>query len=296
MKITFLGTASMQPTSDRNLTSIYFNHEGEHILFDCGEGTQRQIRIAGISPTKLTRVIISHFHADHFLGLAGLIRTLDANQYNKTLYIYGPKGLNKLFETITTSMNYSPGIKIKLTEINPGLIVDSEKFTIEAFLMNHSVPCFGFRIKEKDRRKIDIKYLKKFGLTQHPLLGDLQKGKDIVWDNKKISAKKATYIVSGKILSIILDTGYSEKLFKIAEDADTLISESTYSEKEENIAREYRHLTSADAAKIAKKAKAKKLILTHFSQRYKNAKELEAEAKKIFKNTVAAEDFSSFEI
>ncbi len=296
MKITFLGTASMQPTADRNLTSIYFSHEGEHILFDCGEGTQRQLRIAGISPTKITRIIISHFHADHFLGLGGLIRTLDANQYNKTIFIYGPKGLQKLFESMTASLHYQPKIKIKLIEIKPGKIVDAEKFTIEAYPLDHSVQCFGFRIKEKDRRKINMKYLEKLGLTQHPVLGDLQKGRDIIWENKKISAKKGTYLLEGKTLSIILDTGYSEKIIKATKGADLLVCESTYSERDREIAREYKHMTAVDAAKIAKKAKVKRLVLTHFSQRYKEVMGLENEAKKVFKNTVAAKDFMSFDV
>jgi len=296
MKITFLGTASMQPTADRNLTSIYFNYEGEHILFDCGEGTQRQIKIAGVSPTKITRIIISHFHADHFLGLGGLIRTLDANQYNKTLHIYGPKGLQNLFESITTSLHYRPGINIKLTEIKPGMIIDTEKFVIEAFPLYHSVQCLGFSIREKDRRKINTAYLKKFGLKQHPVIGDLQKGRDIVWQGKKILAKNSTYIIKGKILAVILDTGYSDKIAKAVKNADLIVCESTYSEKEKEIAGEYRHMTASDAARIAKKAGAKKLILTHFSQRYKNIKELENEAKKIFKNTAAAEDLASFSI
>lgn len=286
----------MQPTRDRNLTAIYFNYDSEQILFDCGEGTQRQMKIAGIAPTKLTKVIISHFHADHVLGLGGLIRNLEANQYNKVLHIYGPKGLEKFFNNIVNSAYYKSSIKIKLIEIKPGIIIDEEKFEIEAFLLEHSVPCFGFRLKEKDRRKINIEYLSKFGLTQHPLLGELQKGKDIVWEGKKITVKQGTKIVKGKIISFIFDTGYSQKLIKVARDADILISESTLSAKEKEKAREYKHLTTEDAAKIAKKSKVKKLILTHFSQRYKSTKDLQKEAQKLFQNVECAYDFLTVEI
>ncbi len=296
MKIVFLGTGAMQPTKERNLSAIYLNYESEHILFDCGEGTQRQMKIAGITPTKLTRVIISHFHADHVLGLGGLLRNLEANNYNKTLYLYGPKGLEKFFNNIINSAYHILNIKVKLIEINSGIIIDEQKFSIGAVPLKHSVPSYGFRFEEKPKRKINLEYLSKFGLKQDPILGELQRGKDISWKGKKITVKKATKLVKGKIVGLIFDTGVDKNCFKVAEDADLLIAESTFSEKEKEKAREYKHLTSADAAAIAKKSKSKKLILTHFSQRYKDVSELKKEAQKIFPNTTAAEDFLEVEV
>jgi len=296
MKIVFLGTGAMQPTRERNLSAIYMNHDSEHILFDCGEGTQRQMKIAGISPTKLTKVIISHFHADHVLGLGGLIRNLEANDYNKTLYIYGPKGLEKFFYNIVNSAYHKLSIKVKLIEFKPGIIINEQKFIIEAFSLDHSVPSYGFRFEEKPKRKINLEYLKKFGLKQHPLLGELQRGKDIVWDNKKITVKKATKLVSGKVVGLIFDTGFTKNCIKVGKGADLLISESTFSIKEKQKAKEYKHLTAEDAAKIAKNAKAKKLILTHFSQRYNEIEELKKEAQKVFQNTICAHDFLEVEV
>ncbi len=291
MKITFLGTASMQPTKERNLTSIHLNYDSENILFDCGEGTQRQMKIAGIKATRLTRVIISHFHADHILGLGGLLRNLEVNSYNQTLYIYGPKGLETFYHNITNSAHYHGKIKVKLIEIKPGVVVETDKFLIEAISLAHSVPSYAFVLKEKDKRKINIDYLKKFGLTQHPILGELQKGKDIVWEGKKITVKNATKLIKGKKVSFIFDTGYCENAVKAAKDADLVICESTFSVNEKDKAREYKHLCTEDAARIAKKAKAQKLILTHFSQRYKDESELKKEAQKIFKNVECAHDF-----
>lgn len=286
----------MQPTRERNLSSIYFNHDSEHILFDCGEGTQRQMKIAGLKPTKLTKIIISHFHADHVLGLGGLMRYLDANGYEEELQIYGPKGLNAFFNNIMHSAYFGQGVKVKLTEIKPGKIVDEERFTIESFPLKHSVPSFGFVIKEKDKRKINIEYTSKFGLKQHPILGELQKGKTIIWEGKKITPQKATTIVQGKKVGIIWDTGICDNCIKIAKDAEVIISESTFSINEKNKAKEYKHLTTEDAAKIAKKGKAKKLVLTHFSQRYKDTEELLREAKKVFSNTTCAHDFLEINI
>jgi len=280
MKLIFLGTGSMQPTRERNLSSIYFNYESEHILFDCGEGTQRQMRIAGIKPTKLTKVVLSHFHADHILGLGGLLRNLEVNGYNKTLYIYGPKGLERFFHNIVNSAYYGNGLKVKLIEIKPGKFIEDNKFVIEAVQLDHSVPSYGFIFIEKDKRKINIEYLSKFDLKQHPILGELQKGKDIVWNGKKITVKKATKPVNGKRIGFIFDTGYCINCIKIAKNADLLVSESTFSVEEKEKAKEYKHLTSEDAANIAKKAKVKRLILTHFSQRYEDEQLLKKEANK----------------
>ena len=296
MKIVFLGTGAMQPTKERNLSAIYLNHESEHILFDCGEGTQRQMKIAEITPTKLTKVIISHFHADHVLGLGGLMRNLEANNYNKTLCIYGPEGLDKFFNNIINSAHHGLSIKVKLIEIKPGIIIDEQKFIVEAVHLDHSVPSYGFVLREKDKRKINIDHVSKFGLTQHPLLGELQRGKDVVWKGRKITVKKATKLVKGKVVGLIFDTGLTKNCFKVAENADILICESTFSVKEKEKAKEYKHLTTEDAAKIAKKSKAKKLILTHFSQRYKGTEELKKEAQKIFSNTTCAHDFMKVDV
>ncbi len=296
MKLVFLGTGSMQPTKERNLSSTYFNYEAEHILFDCGEGTQRQMKISGLKPTKLTRIIISHFHADHVIGLGGILRNLEANDYKETLMIYGPKGIEKFFNNIMNSAYYGNGVKVKLIEIKSGIIINEKKFKIQAIQLDHSVQSFGFAFIENDKRKINIEYLKKFELTQHPILGDLQRGKDIVWNKKKITAKKATYLVKGKKISFIWDTGYCENAVKLAKDSDLLVSESTFSIQEKEKAKQYKHLTSEDAAKIAKKSKSKKLILTHFSQRYKETTELKKEAQKIFKEVECAEDFMEVNI
>ena len=296
MKIIFLGTGSMQPTRERNLSSIYINHDSEHFLVDCGEGTQRQMKIAEIRPTKITKVLISHFHADHVLGLGGLLRNLDANQYNGILEIYGPEGLKKFFNNIVHSAYYGDGVNIKLIEFNEGIIIDTQKLIVESVKLNHSVPSYGFIFKEKDKRKIDVNYTSKFGLTMHPLLGELQKGKDITYKGKKITVEKATKLVKGKKLGIILDTAPCNNCIKIAKDADILISESTFSESEKEKAKEYKHLTAKQAAEIAKKGKSKILILTHFSQRYKDISELKKEAHSVFKNVEAAEDFKEFEI
>ncbi len=286
----------MQPTKERNLTSIYINYESEHLMFDCGEGTQRQMKFAGLKPTNLTRIFISHFHADHVLGLAGLMRNLEANDYNKILCIYGPSGLNKFFNNMMNSAYYNQKLKIKLIEIKDNTIIEFEKFKIKVYALEHSVPSYAFRIEENDKRKINIEYTSKIGLIQHPILGDLQKGKDIVWKDKKITAAKATKILKGKVVTIVFDTGYCKNAINAAKNSDLLISESTFSEEHKEKAKEYKHLTAKQAALIAKNSKSKKLILTHFSQRYKEVNIMKKEAEEVFKNVEIADDLSVFNI
>lgn len=296
MKITFLGTQAMQPTRERGLPAIHLSWENENCLIDCGEGTQRQMKIAGVKPTKLTRVFISHFHADHMLGLAGLIRNLGANEYKGTLELYGPKGLPAYFEHLMKSSAYTERVQTKLIEIKQGTILDTEKFTVEAHKLFHSIESFAFVIKEKPKRKINLSYTKRLGLIQHPLLGELQKGRDIEWKGKKVKADKATILVPGKKYVFIQDTRYHDSLAKFSENADLLVSESTFQDSEKEKAKEYKHMTASQAATIGKKAKVKKLILTHFSQRYEDLSEMKKEAKKIFPSVILAEDFMSVEV
>jgi len=294
--ITFLGTASMQPTKERNLSSILVSNGNENILIDCGEGAQRQMKIAGLKPTKITKILISHWHSDHVLGLGGLIRYLGANEYNGILEIYGPKGIENYFKNILHSSIYNKFIKYKLFELKEGALFKNKFFMVEAYKLKHSTDCFGFSLIENDRRRINLSYLKKYGLKQHPLLGDLQKGKNITWNGKNIKAKNATMLIKGKKLGLILDTSNCKNALKLAKNCDLLISEATYSNEHKEEAERYMHLTSEAAAKIAKQSKAKELILTHFSQRYKDVDKLLKDAKSVFKNTKAADDFMNVKV
>ena len=177
------------------------------------------------------------------------------------------------------------------------IIVDEEAFAIEAFPLRHIIPCCGYSFIEKGKRKIDIEYVKKqIGITQSPILGNLQKGKNITYEGKKVLASKATFLTPDKKLVYIADTSYFKGIEKFAKDADILISEATYASDVSGKAEEYSHLTSADSAKIAKDAGAKHLILTHFSQRYQSVKPLEEDAKKIFPHVAMANDFDKFVI
>jgi ribonuclease Z len=299
MEITILGTSEATPTARRSQLAMLLKYKNENILVDCGEGTQRQFKIAKLNPLKITRILISHWHGDHVLGLPGLLQTLSLNNYSKTLKIYGPRGTKKFMSLMLKLFVYKERIKTEIHEISKdGKIIDEKDFYIETYKMQHFTPCLAYRFVEKDTRKINKGFLKKIGLKPGPLVGKLQQGKDIIYKNRKIKAKQATKLKKGRKVAFIIDTLFNKNCFKVAKDADVLISESTFLASEHSDkAKDRAHLTAKQAATIAKKSGVKRLILTHISQRYaKNPKKVLIEAKKTFKNSVIAEDFMKFEI
>ena len=284
MKLTFLGTSCMMPTAKRNHPAVLLNWEGENILFDCGENTQRQLRIAGVAPTAITKICITHWHGDHILGLPGLIQSMIGSNYGKVLEIYGPKFTKKNVEHMLGSFTLQGDkIKILVKDVGDGVFFHNNSFRLEAVSVKHSVPCVSYAFQELPKRKMNLSLLKKLGVPRGPLFGKLQRGQDVVVHGKKVVANKVTYLVPGKRVVYLTDTSLVDNCYKIAKDADLLVAESTYSKYDEDKAAEKFHLTSEQAARIAKKAKVKKLALMHFSQRYPDANVLGREAQKNYK-------------
>lgn len=295
--IIFLGTGAALPTASRNHISMLLKYKNENLLFDCGEGTQRQFRKNKLSALKITRIFISHWHGDHVLGLPGLFETLGLNNYQKILYIYGPKGTKKYINEMFKVFLHTKKIKMKVIEVN-GKVFENDDFKITAYPLKHGkAPCVGYVFQEKDKLRIHKSKLAKLKLKNHSDLGKLTKGKDIKVNGKLIKSKNLTYLKKGRKIGFILDTAMCANAKKIAKDADLLIAESTFANDQEDVAKKYNHLTAEQAAGIAKSAKAKQLILTHFSQRYEyKEKILLNEAKKVFKNVVLAKDFMKVEV
>jgi len=300
MKAVFLGTASSFPTRERNHPSLYLDIGPEALLFDCGENTQRQLRIANLSPLKISKIFLTHWHGDHVLGLPGLLQSFELNGRKAELSIFGPDKTKERLHYMTKSFEVRVGYRINVTEIAAESkikrILQTPDYEIHATKAVHAVPCLAYTFIERPRVKINTEFLKKYGLAAHPLVGELQRGKDIQWKGKTIKAKDATYIKPGKKITYILDAIYDEKLAVFAKDSDVLICEATFSKELEADAKEKGHMTAQQAGKLAKKAEAKQLIITHFSQRYRDTSELLAEAKKEFKNTIAAKDFLEIKI
>lgn len=296
MKINFLGTGQAVPTARRNHSAVLLNYEDENILIDCGEGTQRQFRKAKLNPCKLTRILITHWHGDHVLGLPGLLQTLALNEYNKTLHVYVPKGTGRFFNLIQKMFVHAGrDIKIELEEVKGKKVFETENFYVESANMKHGTPCLAYSFIEKDKLRIDKEKMKKIGLKPSPLLKKLKEGKSIKIEGKTVKPKDVIYKEKGKKITFVFDTSFNNDAIKISKNSDFLICESTYSEEEKELAKEYKHLTSKQAANIAKKSRSKKLVLTHVSQRYdKNPELLLNESKSVFKNTELAEDFKEF--
>ncbi len=295
IQLSFLGTSQAIPTAKRNHVAMLMQYKNETILIDCGEGTQRQFRKAKLNPCRITRLLITHWHGDHVLGLPGLFQTLALSNYSKTLQIYGPRGTKRFISFIYRLFIMREKLKIEVHEVT-GKFLETPDFYIEAFPLKHGAPCNAYSFVEKDKRRLDKKKLQELKLPSSPILSDLQQGKNIEHNGKTIKSKDVSYLEKGRKISFILDTALCENCYKAAKNADLLIAESTYAEKEKDLAKEYEHLTAKQAAEIAKKAKAKKLILTHISQRYDNREKIILdEAKKVFKNTEIAEDLMKTE-
>ena len=296
IKLTFLGTSDAVPSAERNHTSILLTYEGENILVDCGEGTQRQFRKLGLNPCKITRILLTHKHADHSIGLIGLMKTLELSGYNKTLFIYGPKGTKRFIENLFLAFGNVENYKIEVHEVL-GKFFENEDFFLEAEKMIHGVLCNAYNFVKKGQIRIDRAKLKKSGLPNGPLLKKLKEGKDIVHEGKKYLAKNLTFEEDGTKISFILDTAMNDNAIRFAKDSDLLVADSSFGSDLEDKANLHQHLTASQAAEIAKKSKSKKLILTHISQRYERKKEvLLKEAKKIFKNSHLVKDLDVVEV
>ncbi len=290
IKITFLGTADQIPSANRNHSAIFLSYDGENILIDCGEGTQRQFRKAKINPGKTTRILITHWHGDHILGIPGLLSTLALSGYKKTLYIYGPKNTKAHMRELLKTFGFKREYKIEVKEVS-GKFFETKDFYLEAEKMQHGIPTNAYCFVKKGLVRIDKKKLKKSKLPHGPLLQKLKQGKNISYKGKKHLAKNLIFSEGDKKISVVLDTLDNKKIIPFVKNSDVLICESSFSDEIKAQAKKHLHMTAKQAGEIAKKSKSKKLVLTHISQRYgKNPKKILNEAKKIFKNSVLVND------
>lgn len=291
--LTFLGTSNAVPTPKRNHTAMLLTYKNENILIDCGEGTQRQFKFAKLSANKITRLLLTHMHGDHVLGIPGLFQTLKMNDYSKVLEIYGPRGTERFIDGLEQLFKIK--IKTQVKEVF-SKFVESDDFYIEASAMKHDSPCNAYSFVIKNKYRLDPTKLKKLKLPNSPLLKQLAEGKDIVYESKKIKASDVSYHEKGRKITFILDTTINDAAIELAKDSDILVCEASFSNQESQLAQERMHLTAEQAATIAKKANVKQLILTHISQRYEhNPKIILEEAKKVFKNVTLAKDLEVVE-
>ena len=299
LHVIFLGTAGSVPTTKRNLPAIAMRREKELILFDCGEGTQRQFQKSKLSYMQISKIFITHFHGDHFLGIPGLVQTMQLNDRDIPLHIYGPPGIVELLKKLLSLGYFKPNYQIIAHEIDEGTDLDFDEYVIKTIRVNHGITALGFSFEEKMRPgKFDKAKALKMGIPEGPLFSKIQKGQDIILKNgKKITPNMILGPArKGRKIVISGDTRPFEKMVDFAKDADVLIHEATFDSSLEDVSLDYGHTTASQAADIAKKAKVEKLFLNHISPRYLDNMTLEDEAKKIFKKTIVPKDFQVYEL
>lgn len=301
IEVIFLGTVSGIPTKDRNHSAIIWNHYGEKketMLLDCGEGTQRQMLIAGINFMDIDKIFITHWHADHFAGLIPLIQTMNLERRQKPLYIFAPEA--ERFVSDIIDLGYF-GLKFEVEAVNLpyegdeiNKIFETEDYEMLSIPVMHTVPSVAFAIKEKEKWNIDPKKIKKLKLKPGSWMKKLKEKGEAEYNGKKIKLKDVASGSSGLKVVYTGDTKPCKTVEKISENADLLIHDGTFLEIED--AKGKHHADVSQAAKIAKAAKVKQLILTHISRRYKNTKPLEVQARKLFKKTKIAHDFMKVQV
>lgn len=278
-RVTILGSGASIPSVKRGLSAVSVKQSGVY-LFDCGEGTQRQMMKYKVGYGNVKAVFISHLHTDHFLGLFGLIETLRLSGRTEPLLVFGPEGVKGMFREEKF---------LKVEEISNDFTFKTADFTISAIKNNHARNSFGFLIEQNKRRKYDEKKANSLGIKGR-LFSEIEKKGMLVVKGKTVSLDDISTLVRGKKIVYSGDTMPCKEIEEAAKDADLLIHEGTFKREEKDDALERKHTTIEEAAKLAKEAGVKKLIITHISTRYVDEKELEKEARSIFKESYIAHD------
>ena len=297
MEIIFLGTSSAVPTLERNHPSIALRAFAEVMLFDCGEGTQRQLIEAKISPMKITKIFISHFHGDHILGLGGLIQSLGFRGREKDLDIYGPKGLHKIINAISSFGYFQINYNLNIHEIQDGTIIETEDYVVECAKVEHNIPSYAYSIREKKKPLFLREKAEELGIPPGPLYGKLHNGEEVEFEGRIIKPEQVLgEAKKGKKISYSGDTRPCEAMIRLASDSDILIHQSTYEAEDYQRAVDNAHSTSVEAAEIAREANVNELVLTHISTRYTSDENIKSEAQKVFKNTKVARDYMKIDL
>ena len=294
LTLRFLGTSASRPTVERNVTSLALVREGETMLFDCGEGTQRQMMRYGISFT-FGDVFFSHFHADHLLGIIGLVRTMSLQGRTELLRMWGPKGAQRVLRRANEFGVERMGFPVEIHEVKPGDPIARKGYAIVPFMADHrGEPTLGYALVEEQRRgRFNPDLARELGIPEGPLWGLLHRGQPVTLDDGRVVQPGALVgpTRSGRKVVITGDTRPSDATVEAAAGADLLVHEATFAEEEAERAHETGHSTARGAARVARRAGVKRLVLTHFSARYsRDASELLREAQEEFDRVTLARD------
>jgi ribonuclease Z len=301
-ELVVLGTASQAPTRRRNHNGYFLRWDDEGLLFDPGEGTQRQMLFAGVTASQVTRICVTHFHGDHCLGLPGVLARMSLDRVPHPVEVCYPAGSREVFRRLRHASIFRDVLDLRERRIRGAgpVLVDSESpvhpgtvpFRIEARALSHSVPTVGYLLAEPDGRRMLPDKLAAFGVAG-PDIGLLQRSGRIEAGGRTVTLEQVSEPRPGQRFAFIMDTRLCDAAFALAEQADMLVCESTFANAEAALARDYGHLTAGQAGQIAARARVRLLVLTHFSQRYESdsgsdgVERLAGEAAEVFGGEVA---------
>jgi ribonuclease Z len=291
LSLFFAGTAGSVPTARRGLPAILLRRGADRILFDCGEGTQRQL-LRSVGLMDLTDVFITHFHADHWLGLPGMLKTFDLRARERPLAVHGPPGLRQLLGSVRHVWG-GIGYELEIVELADDEVVERDEYVIEAFPVAHRGAAYGYAVIEDDRPgRFDAELAQRLGVMPGPDFGRLQRGEVVngVEPGRVVGPDRR-----GRKLVISGDTGPCDVLVEVAHEADVLVHEATFTSEEAARARETAHSTAVQAARAAQEAEVRMLALVHLSTRY-GGREIREEARAVFAETVVPRDFDAIEV
>jgi ribonuclease Z len=291
LDVFFAGTAGSVPSARRGLPALLVRRGGDRLLFDCGEGTQRQL-VRSVGLPELDDVFITHYHVDHWLGLPGMLKTFDLRGRERGLHVYGPPGLEdvmRLLRPVYGKLTY----ELELVELAPGEAVRRDGYNVAAFAVAHRVSAYGYALWEDERPgRFDAELAERLGVRPGPDFGRLQGGETVagVAPDQVLGPPRP-----GRKVVVSGDTAPCEAMALAAHEADLLVHESTFADEETERARQTSHSTAGQAAALARDASVRMLALTHLSTRY-GGRELRDEARAVFPNTVVPHDFDAVEL
>jgi ribonuclease Z len=297
LDLVFLGTSGSMPTAQRAPTAILVRRGGERLLFDCAEGTQRQLLRSNVGLIELREIFLTHYHADHYLGLPGMLKTFALRGREVPVTIYGPPGLKDLFgalRRIFGRLTYP----YELVELAPGESLQRAEYKLQTFAVNHGVSAVGYAMVEAPRPgRFDVEAADELGVPEGPQRGALQRGEPVTLEDGRVVTPELVLgqARTGRKLVISADTAPARSVVDAARGADVLIHEATFATEERERARETLHSTAAEAAEVARSAEVGLLALTHLSNRYFGG-EIEREAQEVFPDTVVPRDLDIIEI
>ena len=299
LSITFLGTGGSWPTPERNVSSVAVKRGKEILLFDCGEGTQRQLQRSNLSYMQITKMFVSHFHGDHILGIPGLLQTMQLNDRKEKLDIFGPRGTKKLVEQLLSISYFEPAYEVVPHDLRDREVLKFEGYSIHVRRVMHLVPTLAYAlIEDKRPGRFDKEKALELSIPEGRLFGKLQRGESITLADGKVILPNQVMGPArlGRKITISGDTLPCKALVGLARKSDVLLHDATFADDFSERANQYGHSTAKQAAMVAKAAKVERLYLVHLSPRYRTPAPLIEGARSVFENSFVPDDLSQIEI